>query len=121
MVLKTFNFRYNQWSRNRCGCWVNGRNYKGKRNYLFSNKQREASHNVLSSFRYSGNKALISKYLIELDELLSSHPNVYFGFEASVAGGIPIIQSIQQNFKGDKINSVSNWHKIDKWNYKRKH
>lgn len=55
----------------------------------------------------TSNKALISKYLPELEKLLNNHPKVQFGYEASVGGGIPIIHTIQRDLLGDNIQKIS--------------
>jgi homoserine dehydrogenase len=60
----------------------------------------------------TANKALISAYLPEIEELLSSvnkdrDEDVQFRFEAAVCGGIPIIRSLQSDFVGDKITKLS--------------
>jgi len=55
----------------------------------------------------TANKALISEYLIEIEELLIQNPTVKFGFDASVCGGIPIIQLLKGGFLSDNIKQVS--------------
>lgn len=55
---------------------------------------------------YSGNKAFISKYMKELEEILINNPNLYFGYEASVCGGIPIINSLLNDYVCDNIMNV---------------
>lgn len=54
----------------------------------------------------TANKALIGKYFLELEALLAKNKHVYFGYEAAVGGGIPIIQALKQNFKIDKPNEI---------------
>ena len=53
----------------------------------------------------TANKALIAKHGAELFELASKN-EVFIGFEASVAGAIPIIQTISSNFSNEKITSI---------------
>ena len=53
----------------------------------------------------TANKALIAKHGQELFELASKH-KMFIGFEASVAGAIPIIQTISSNFSNEKITSI---------------
>ncbi len=53
----------------------------------------------------TANKALIAKHGAELFELASKN-DVFIGFEASVAGAIPIIQTISSNFSNEKITSI---------------
>ena len=54
----------------------------------------------------TANKALISKYLPEIEILLSEN-KVKFGYEAAVCGGIPIIHTLQKDLNMDNINEVS--------------
>ena len=54
----------------------------------------------------TANKALIAKHGGELFSLASKH-NTFIGFEASVAGAIPIIQTISSNFSNEKITSIA--------------
>lgn len=54
----------------------------------------------------TANKALIAKYGAELFPV-AAEKNLYFAFEAAVAGGIPIIKTIQDSLVGNKINSLS--------------
>ena len=53
----------------------------------------------------TANKALIAKHG---DEIFSQakQNDVFIGFEASVAGAIPIIQTILKNFSNEKITSI---------------
>jgi homoserine dehydrogenase len=53
----------------------------------------------------TANKALISKHGFELAELAEKH-NVTIAFEASVAGGIPILKSIREGFAGNKFKKI---------------
>ncbi len=61
----------------------------------------EANKHVVTA-----NKALIATYLTELLQLLSEHPTVQFGYEASVCGGIPIINALQTTYFGDTVQKV---------------
>tara|TARA_B100000941_G_scaffold78423_1_gene53566 strand:+ start:16419 stop:17711 length:1293 start_codon:yes stop_codon:yes gene_type:complete len=54
----------------------------------------------------TANKALIAKHGGELFSLASKH-NIFIGFEASVAGAIPIIQTISANFSNERITSIA--------------
>ncbi len=54
----------------------------------------------------TANKALLAEYLEEIFQAASQSKG-HLGFEASVAGGIPIIRSIRQGFSGDRIDKVS--------------
>ena len=54
----------------------------------------------------TANKALIAKHGGELFSLASKH-NTFIGFEASVAGAIPIIHAISANFTNEKITSIA--------------
>ena len=53
----------------------------------------------------TANKALIAKHGKELFELATKH-NTFIGFEASVAGAIPIIQTISSSFSNEKVISI---------------
>ncbi|MCM8786025.1 MAG: homoserine dehydrogenase [Candidatus Omnitrophica bacterium] len=53
----------------------------------------------------TANKALLSKFGYELFKK-SKEKNVYIGFEASVAGSIPIIKSLKESFLANKINKI---------------
>eukprot|EP00164_Ancoracysta_twista_P008538 GFYU01012384.1.p1 GENE.GFYU01012384.1~~GFYU01012384.1.p1 ORF type:complete len:427 (-),score=160.63 GFYU01012384.1:282-1562(-) len=55
----------------------------------------------------TANKALVAKHLNEINELLAKHPNVKFGLEAAVCGGIPIIRALQTSFLGDAVSQIS--------------
>lgn len=54
----------------------------------------------------TANKALISMYLKEIEELVKQY-KVAFGYEAAVCGGIPIIHSLQKDFIADEITQIS--------------
>ena len=53
----------------------------------------------------TANKALMAKYGDQLAELAESN-EVNLEYEASVAGGIPIIRSIKENLIANKINKI---------------
>jgi homoserine dehydrogenase len=60
----------------------------------------------------TANKALIAACLSEIEGLLEEvnkdrEDNVEFRYEAAVCGGIPIIRSLQSDFVGDDIQTVS--------------
>jgi homoserine dehydrogenase len=60
----------------------------------------------------TANKALIAKYLPDLEALLEEvnkdrETKVEFRYEAAVCGGIPIIRSMQSDFVGDDIKMLS--------------
>ena len=54
----------------------------------------------------TANKAMMSKHGFRLAKLAESN-NVSIGFEAAVAGCIPIIKSLRDGLSGTKINSIS--------------
>jgi homoserine dehydrogenase len=56
----------------------------------------------------TANKALISKYIVEIEEILSKHLDrpPAFMYEAAVAGGIPIINTFLRGMAGDEIKSI---------------
>jgi len=54
----------------------------------------------------TANKALVAAFMPELTALLAEHPEVRFGYEASVAGGIPIIHALQNDYMGDNISQL---------------
>ena len=54
----------------------------------------------------TANKALIAEHGDELFQLSNKH-NVYFGFEAAVAGAVPIINSLSHNMLNESISSIS--------------
>ena len=71
-----------------------------------------AKHIVFESIKrgkhiITANKALIAEHLLEIEELLSKNPSVKFGFEASVCGGVPVIQLLKGSFLSDNIKQVS--------------
>ena len=53
----------------------------------------------------TANKALISSHGKELSELSSSN-NSFIGYEAAVAGGIPVIKTLRGGLILDKINGI---------------
>lgn len=55
----------------------------------------------------TANKALVANFMPEIVQLLAEHPDVRFGYEASVAGGIPIIHTLQNAYSGDEIAEVA--------------
>jgi homoserine dehydrogenase len=56
----------------------------------------------------TANKALIAKYLPEIERKLASLTTpVQFRYEAAVCGGIPVIRSMQSDFVGDRIQMLS--------------
>ncbi|OQS02791.1 homoserine dehydrogenase [Thraustotheca clavata] len=55
----------------------------------------------------TANKALIANFMPDLTSLLEAHPNVRFGYEASVCGGIPIIHTLQSSYTGDGIKEIA--------------
>ena len=57
----------------------------------------------------TANKALISKYMPELEKTLEDvAEGVFFAYEASVGGGIPIIKSLQRDtVRVDEITQIS--------------
>ncbi len=54
----------------------------------------------------TANKALIAEHGDELFQLSNKY-NVYFGFEAAVAGAVPIINSLTHNMLNESILSIS--------------
>jgi homoserine dehydrogenase len=54
----------------------------------------------------TANKALIAEHGDELFQLSKKY-NVYFGFEAAVAGAVPIINSLSHNMLNESISSIS--------------
>ena len=60
----------------------------------------------------TANKALIAKFLPEIEDLLASvnkgrDKKVEFRYEAAVCGGIPVIRSMQSDFVGDDVTMLS--------------
>ena len=53
----------------------------------------------------TANKALLAEHGGELFQLASEH-QVSLNFEASTAGGIPIIKTLQESFAGNQIHSL---------------
>lgn len=53
----------------------------------------------------TANKALLSEHGAELFQLAAQH-QVSLNFEASTAGGIPIIKTLQESFAGNQIRSL---------------
>lgn len=53
----------------------------------------------------TANKALLAEHGGELFQLASEH-QVSLNFEASAAGGIPIIKTLQESFAGNQIHSL---------------
>lgn len=56
----------------------------------------------------TANKALIAEYLDEIHSAVeqSGNKGVMFGYEAAVAGGIPVISTLQHCYAGDIINEI---------------
>ena len=54
----------------------------------------------------TANKALVASCLPEILTELEAHPEVKFAYEAAVCGGIPIINTLQQDYLGDNISKV---------------
>lgn len=56
----------------------------------------------------TANKALIAEHLDEIHAAVeqSGSSGVMFGYEAAVAGGIPIISTLQNCYSGDIINEI---------------
>lgn len=62
----------------------------------------------------TANKALIAKYLPEIEDLIAKlnqgkdrNEEVEFRYEAAVCGGIPVIRSMQTDFVGDEVTMLS--------------
>jgi len=55
----------------------------------------------------SANKALLAEHMAEIEAALVAAPAVRLGFEAAVAGGIPVIRSLQSSFGCDDITRVA--------------
>eukprot|EP00947_MAST-08B_sp_MAST-8B-sp1_P001198 g1198.t1 len=55
----------------------------------------------------TANKALLAAHGAELTELLNANPSCRFGYEAAVAGGIPIIDTLVRNFGSDKVKQIA--------------
>eukprot|EP00292_Cryptomonas_paramecium_P005672 CAMPEP_0113713732 /NCGR_PEP_ID=MMETSP0038_2-20120614/32180_1 /TAXON_ID=2898 /ORGANISM="Cryptomonas paramecium" /LENGTH=402 /DNA_ID=CAMNT_0000640541 /DNA_START=128 /DNA_END=1337 /DNA_ORIENTATION=- /assembly_acc=CAM_ASM_000170 len=54
----------------------------------------------------TANKALLSKYLPRVIEILRDTPKARLCFEAAVCGGIPIIHTLQHDYLGDSISEL---------------
>ncbi|RLN36931.1 hypothetical protein BBI17_008939 [Phytophthora kernoviae] len=55
----------------------------------------------------TANKALVANFMPEIVQLLKDHPEVRFGYEAAVAGGIPIIHTLQGAYNSDTITEIA--------------
>ena len=55
----------------------------------------------------TANKALIAENFLEIEKILEENPDAKFNFEASVAGGIPIINTLKTHFSIDKVFRIS--------------
>jgi len=55
----------------------------------------------------TANKALLAYHRYELQKIASSKKGLAFGYEASVAGGIPIIQSLKSGLSANHLESIS--------------
>jgi homoserine dehydrogenase len=55
----------------------------------------------------SANKALLAYHLHDVLSAMEAHPSIRLGYEAAVAGGIPVIRSLQDSFGGDNITRVA--------------
>ncbi|OQR91599.1 homoserine dehydrogenase [Achlya hypogyna] len=55
----------------------------------------------------TANKALIANFMPDITALLTAHPSVRFGYEASVCGGIPIIHTLQSSYTGDGLTEIA--------------
>ncbi|KAL8021139.1 putative homoserine dehydrogenase, NAD(P)-binding domain superfamily [Plasmopara halstedii] len=55
----------------------------------------------------TANKALVAGFMPEIVQLLQDYPNVHFGYEAAVAGGIPIIHTLQNAYNADTITEIA--------------
>ncbi|RLN96027.1 hypothetical protein BBJ28_00009378 [Nothophytophthora sp. Chile5] len=55
----------------------------------------------------TANKALVASFMPEIVQLLAEHPTVRFGYEAAVAGGIPIIHTLQDAYNSDVITEIA--------------
>lgn len=55
----------------------------------------------------TANKALVANYMPEIVQLLEQHPEVRFGYESSVCGGIPIIHTLQNAYSGDVVTEIA--------------
>lgn len=66
---------------------------------LFQKAMEKEKHFV------TANKALLAKKLFEMFQT-AKEKQLHIGFEASVAGGIPIIQTLRNSLVGNKIQSI---------------
>ena len=71
----------------------------------------EAKHVVLQALAsgksvVTANKALIAEHMHEIENAIKANPGSHFAYEASVCGGIPIIQTLQTCYSGDVIHQV---------------
>lgn len=55
----------------------------------------------------TANKALVEAYLPQIRAKLEKNPKIFFGFEAAVAGGIPIISTLQNHTNVDQVQKIS--------------
>ncbi|MGM0533380.1 MAG: homoserine dehydrogenase [Campylobacterota bacterium] len=55
----------------------------------------------------TANKALLAYHRYELQKIAGTHKDIAFGYEASVAGGIPIIQALKTGLSANHIDSIS--------------
>lgn len=54
----------------------------------------------------TANKALLAEHMVEIQKVLQEQPKARIGYEASVCGGIPIIQALATCYTGDTIESI---------------
>ena len=54
----------------------------------------------------TANKALLAEHMTEIQAILAQQPKARIGYEASVCGGIPIIQALSTCYTGDQIHSL---------------
>jgi len=56
----------------------------------------------------TANKAIISKHMLEIDQILAAaEKRPFFLYEAAVCGGIPIINTFSRSMRGEIISSIS--------------
>ncbi|CAI5720837.1 unnamed protein product [Peronospora destructor] len=72
----------------------------------------DAKHVVFGAIKagkhvITANKALVANFMPEIVQLLHDHPDVRFGYEAAVAGGIPIIHTLQDAYNSDTITEIA--------------
>lgn len=77
-------------------------------------KAKDVVYDALKSGKnvVTANKALIAAFMPEIESLLAEingarETPVEFRYEAAVCGGIPIIRSLQSDFVGDDVQTVS--------------